>query len=209
MELHLFEDNIAAGQKLTLSDTVARAIYVIGGAISNDEQEFVCDNGFVADGATTLTAGSAGASLWRWDLSKADQEVSTHRITVKLSGQVPKNLATSNSFLRLDSVAFPPEGTAMLHTHQGPGIRCLREGMVRIDTDGASISYGPGGAWFEAGPLPVFLQADHTIPSRFIRAMVLPKTLLGKSSIHYVNEEDRAKPKSQSYRSYGEIGLKL
>ena len=122
---------------------------------------------------------------------------------------MPDALAISESFLRLDSVAFPPAGTAMLHTHQGPGIRCLREGHVRIDTEGSSTAYGPGGAWFEGGPEPVFLQAVEDIPSRFIRAMVLPKTLLGKSSIHYVNEEDRAKPKSQSYRSFGEIGLAL
>ena len=47
------------------------------------------------------------------------------------------------------------------------------------------------------------------LPSRFIRAMVLPDALRGKSSIHYENEEDRAKPKSQSYRNFGEIGLSL
>jgi hypothetical protein len=209
MELHLFEDNIAAGQQVSLSDTVARAIYVTAGNITSSGQEYVCDDGFVVDGPVTLIAGPEGASLWRWDLSEADQDASTHRVAKKLSGQVPTTLADSNSFLRLDSVAFPPKGTAMLHTHQGPGIRCLREGLVRIDTEGTSTSYGPGGAWFEAGPLPVFLQADHAIPSRFIRAMVLPKALLGKSSIHYENEEDRAKPKSQSYRNFGEIELAL
>lgn len=209
MEIHLFEDNIAAGQQVTFSDTVARAIYVTAGDITSGGQEYVCDDGFVADGPVTLIAGPAGASLWRWDLSQAAPETSTHRATQKLSGQVPSVLANSNSFLRLDSVAFPAEGTALLHTHQGPGIRCLREGTIRIDTEGTSTAYGPGGAWFEAGPLPVFAQADHAIPSRFIRAMVLPNALLGKSSIHYENEEDRAKPKSQSYRNFGEIGLAL
>ena len=209
MELHLFEDNIAAGQEVTFSDTVARAIYVTAGKISTDGQDIACDDGLVADGPVTLVAGPEGASLWRWDLSNTDQQASTHRVAHKLSGSVPDALAISESFLRLDSVAFPPAGTAMLHTHQGPGIRCLREGHVRIDTEGSSTAYGPGGAWFEGGPEPVFLQAVEDIPSRFIRAMVLPKTLLGKSSIHYVNEEDRAKPKSQSYRSFGEIGLAL
>ena len=95
----------------------------------------------------------------------------------------------------------------MLHTHQGPGIRCLREGVIRIDTEGHSTAFGPGGAWFEAGPEPVFAQAHAEGQSRFIRAMVLPDALRGKSSIHYVNAEDRAKPKSQTYRSFGEIGL--
>ena len=209
MELHLFEDNIAAGQEVTFSDTVARAIYVTAGKISTDGQDIACEDGLVADGPVTLVAGPEGASLWRWDLLDTDQQASTHRVVAKLSGPVSAALANADSFFRLDSVAFPPAGTAMLHTHQGPGIRSLREGHVRIDTEGSSTAYGPGGAWFEGGPEPVFLQAIKDIPSRFIRAMVLPKTLLGKSSIHYVNEEDRSKPKSQSYRNFGEIGLAL
>ena len=61
--------------------------------------------------------------------------------------------------MRGDSVAFPPGGCAYLHRHQGPGIRCLVEGGIRIDTHGRSTSYGPGGAWYETGPDPVFAQA--------------------------------------------------
>jgi hypothetical protein len=32
--------------------------------------------------------------------------------------------------------------------------------------------------------------------------MVLPRALLGKSSIQYVNEADQAKPRSQQYRVF-------
>jgi hypothetical protein len=99
-------------------------------------------------------------------------------------------------------LAFPPGGCAYLHRHQGPGIRCLIEGGIRIDTDGRSTSYGPGGAWYESGPAPVFAQAAADRPSRFIRVLILPRTLLGKSSIQYVNEDDKAKPKSQQYRVF-------
>ena len=52
-------------------------------------------------------------------------------------------------------VGFPAGGCAYLHRHQGPGIRCLVEGGMRIDTHGRSNSYGPGGAWFETGTDPV------------------------------------------------------
>ena len=110
--------------------------------------------------------------------------------------------------MRCDSVAFPPGGCAYLHTHQGPGIRCLIEGGIRIDTGGASHSYGPGGAWFEAGPEPVFAQAADR-PTRFIRVMVLPARLLGQSSIAYVNAEDREKPKSQRYKVYVDVPIAL
>ncbi len=50
------------------------------------------------------------------------------------------------------SGSAPPGGCAYLHRHQGPGIRCLVEGGIRIDTHGRSTSYGPGGAWYESGP---------------------------------------------------------
>ena len=45
--------------------------------------------------------------------------------------------------LRGDSVAFPPGGCAYLHRHQGPGIRCLLEGGIRIDTRGHSTFLRP------------------------------------------------------------------
>ncbi len=79
--------------------------------------------------------------------------------------------------MRGDSVAFPPGGCAYLHRHQGPGIRCLIEGGIRIDTHGRSTSYGPGGAWYESGPDAVFAQAASDKPSRFIRVMILPREL--------------------------------
>jgi len=89
-----------------------------------------------------------------------------------------------------------------LHTHQGPGIRCLIEGGIRIDTHGRSTSIGPGGAWFESGPEPVFAQAAADRPSRFIRVMILPRALTGKSSLALVNEEDKSKPRAQQYKIF-------
>ena len=91
---------------------------------------------------------------------------------------------------RGDSVAFPPGGCAYLHRHQGPGIRCVIEGELRVDTNGQSHTYGVGEAWFESGPEPVFAQAGDR-PTRFIRVMILPRALIGKSSIQYVNEDDK------------------
>lgn len=209
MDLHLFEDTLSDGQQVVFGDTAARAIYVTAGEVTVDGALYSCDEGLVISGPVTLLAGVEGASLWRWDMSDVPPVSPPQHTAVKLSGAIPEHRAGPGNFLRLDSVSFPPAGTAMLHTHQGPGIRCLREGTIRIDTDGASTAFGPGGAWFEIGPVPVFAQADQAAQSRFIRAMVLPDALRGTSSIHYVNDEDRAKPKSQTYRNFGEIGLSL
>jgi hypothetical protein len=107
---------------------------------------------------------------------------------------------------RGDSVAFPPGGCAYRHTHQGPGIRCLLEGGIRIDTAGRSTSYGPGGAWYESGPEPVFAQAADR-PSRFTRVMILPRALLGKSSLQLVDPADAGKPRAQQYQIFADAPI--
>jgi quercetin dioxygenase-like cupin family protein len=103
------------------------------------------------------------------------------------------------ALIRCDRVDFPPGGVAYLHTHQGPGIRVLLHGSIRIDAAGESHSYGPLEAWFEPGPVPVFAAASETAPTAFVRCMVLPGRLRGQSSIRYVRDEDAAKPKPQKY----------
>jgi len=104
--------------------------------------------------------------------------------------------------MRCDSVSFSPGGCALTHVHQGPGIRYVLEGSIEIDTDGAKTPHTASEPWFESGHDPVFAQADWDILTRFIRVMILPRSLLGRSSISYVREEDRDKPKSQSYSGY-------
>jgi quercetin dioxygenase-like cupin family protein len=116
-----------------------------------------------------------------------------------LSATVERDAGTEPLLLRCDRVDFPPGGVAYLHTHQGPGIRVLLHGTIRIDTGGSSHSYGPLQAWFEPGPEPVFAAASETEPTAFVRCMVLPARLHGQSSIRYVREEDAAKPKPQKY----------
>jgi quercetin dioxygenase-like cupin family protein len=101
--------------------------------------------------------------------------------------------------MRCDRVDFPPGGVAYLHTHQGPGVRVLLKGTIRIETGGAASEYGPLQAWFEPGPEPVFAAASDAEPTAFVRCMVLPARLRGQSSIRYVRDEDAAKPKSQQY----------
>jgi quercetin dioxygenase-like cupin family protein len=123
----------------------------------------------------------------------------------KLSARL-ETLPEGELLWRGDSVAFPPGGCAYLHRHQGPGIRCLIDGELRVDAMGQSHTYQVGGAWYETGPDPVFAQAGER-PTRFIRVMILPRALMGKSSIQYVNEDDKAKPKAQQYRVFVDAPL--
>jgi quercetin dioxygenase-like cupin family protein len=111
--------------------------------------------------------------------------------------------------IRCDRVDFPPGAVAYLHTHQGPGIRVLLRGSIRIETQGRSHTYGALEAWFEPGPEPVFAAASDSEPTAFVRCMVLPARLRGQSSIRYVREEDAAKPKSQQYTVFVDQPVEL
>jgi hypothetical protein len=201
--LSLFEDiyKNAAAASLPAG---ARFLFVVHGAILIDGQEIPSGGVWSGEGTVTCTGGAEGATVWRWELSHGEAaafNAADVSIRLKLSAKLD-TLPEGELLLRGDSVAFPPGGTALTHTHQGPGIRCMIEGGIRIDTHGRSTSYGPGGAWFETGPDTVFAQADPARASRFIRTMILPRALLGLSSIRYAFEEDKAKPKSQKYQVF-------
>ena len=207
MELRLLEDVISGGGTVDLPDDgVNRICYVVHGEVSIGSSVLRDDQALHVSGPSSFAAAPSGATVWRFELAPADAPlVSFSRPSGSTSEKLTQRLKwpiADQILIRNDSVAFPPGGCAFLHTHRGPGIRCLIEGGIRIDTMGHSTSYGPGGAWFEGGPDPVFAQAATDRPSRFIRVMVLPARLKGQSSIAYVNPEDRDKPKSQSYKGY-------
>jgi|SRR5271166_3963291 len=199
--LRLCEDILSNGAALALPPSL-RMIFVVHGTLTIAQRSLSDGEAWHGEGALTLQAGRPGACVWRWELSSGAGAV-TGQAGVssreKLSAQL-RTLPKGELLLRGDSVGFPAGGCAYLHRHRGPGIRCLIEGGIRIDTGDSSTSYGPGGAWYESGPDEVFAQAASDRPSRFIRVMILPRELLGKTSIQYVNEEDRNKPRVQQYK---------
>ena len=215
--LCLYEDQLSVRAE-TAMPAANRFLFCAAGAIRCEIS--VTQLGLVSGGAIfsaepmTIIAGPDGALVWRWELSRlsdAAQDLaagSDVRSRMLLAAELM--LDDPDGFLlRGDSVAFPPGGQALTHTHQGPGIRCLLEGSIEIDTKGESRRYGPGEAWFEAGPDPVFAQADPEQPTRFVRVLVLPRRLKGQPSIRYVNAEDRDKPKSQSYHEFADSFIEV
>lgn len=217
LRLHL--DRIAAKfAPTTLPPVMARALYVVEGAIALR----------AADGvATLLTLGPnagvalsdggvvAGASLdgvvLRWELSAGAPSAGAGQPLRQPLLEAPITLDAGRGWLlRCDRVDFPPAGEALLHTHQGAGIRCVLTGTVRIESMGATHLYRPLEPWFENGVDPVYAAADATTPSAFARVMILPDTLLGgKSSIAYVRPEDLARPKSQRYQIFIDAPIRL
>jgi hypothetical protein len=207
--LRLYEDVLSNGSEAALP-ALPRMIFVVHGSVIIGDKTLQDGEAWNGEGAITMKAGTPGAAVWRYELTTGGAVaakptgagvVSREKLSAELA-----TIPSGPLLLRGDSVAFPPGGCAYLHRHQGPGIRCLLDGGIRIDTHGRSTSYAPGGAWFESGPDPVFAQAADR-PTRFIRVMILPASYLGKSSVEYLNEEDKAKPKSQSYKIFADMPL--
>jgi hypothetical protein len=208
--LSLFEDSISGGASLKLP-ALPRMIFVVHGVVSIDGKAFTDGEAWSGEGAVSLTPGKDGTTVWRFELAAAGAKPGVAggagvRSREKLAAEL-KTIPEGELLLRGDSVAFPPGGCAFLHKHWGPGLRCLIDGGIRIDTLGHSTSYGPGSAWYETGSDPVFAQAAMDRPSRFIRVMVLPRSLVGKSSFQFVNEDDKAKPRVQQYKIFADTPI--
>ena len=211
--LWLFEDILSNDAVLALP-ALPRMIFIVHGSVAIADRMLSDADASHAEawhgeGAVTLRAGKTGATYWRFELAAvaaAEAAAAGVASREKLAARLD-TLPQGELLLRGDSVGFPPGGCAYLHRHQGPGIRCLIEGGIRIDTHGRSTSYGPGGAWYETGPDAVFAQGAADRPSRFVRVMILPRELIGKSSIQYVNEDDKGKPRVQRYKIFADMPI--
>ena len=150
-----------------------------------------------------LLAGAHGAQILRWEFGGHGIIAAGEGVQSQLLQQSEFDLDFPDGFLlRCDRVDFPPGGIAYTHTHQGPGIRCLLKGQLTVAAAGHTMEIGPGGAWFESGTDPVLATAWNESPTGFVRVMVLPRALKGKSSIRYLKPEDQQKPKPQQYQIF-------
>jgi hypothetical protein len=182
-------------------DAGVRVVYVAEGRASIDGAELAENEAW--HGAGRLVVEAPGSVLLRWELSAGEAAAGAAlAATIELD-------AGQEYLVRCDRVDFPPAGEALLHTHQGPGIRCLLFGSFEVETDGERIGLEPYGSWFEAGPSPVYARAGDESAAAFARVMVLPRRLLGQSSIRYVRDEDRDRPKSQRYTVFVDAPLEL
>jgi hypothetical protein len=206
--LRLYTDRLSAGASSTALAPTTRTIYVADGTAivrgAGQAASMAANCAWQGPAAIAITAGPAGARVLRWELSTGEpQLLAGTALTSELTLAGEPQLKPGIDYLmRCDRVDFPPDGVAYTHTHQGSGIRCLQSGRIRIDTLGHDFWVEPHHAWFESGSDPVFAQTWGESPSHFIRVMILPRAIRGKSSIQYVHAEDRDKPKAQTYQVF-------
>jgi quercetin dioxygenase-like cupin family protein len=199
-ELVVLEDRLVAGEAALALGPANRIVYAVEGDVevggAAGAAALAPNAAWHGAGPCRLAARGA-ARAWRWELRRTPPELGPRsRVLLAQPVALP---AADGHLMRCDRVDFPPGGVAYTHTHQGPGIRVLLGGAFRVETAGHATSIRPGEAWFESGPEPVYAEASREAPTSFVRVMVLPAALLGKSSIRYVKPEDQARPKTQTY----------
>jgi hypothetical protein len=217
-ELRLYKDEAAPQAKIHIvGGNVTRAIYVIHGGLRVHAGSFSGvlggNSAFHTTDEVQLAAGHLVTWALRWELARAgtpdavatgDGVTSTKLLTAAMQLDPGKDY-----LLRCDRVDFPPGGEALTHTHKGGGIRCLLMGGIDIHTNNTVHRYVPLEPWYEAGPDPVYAKAAPATATGFARVMILPRELLGKSSITYVNAEDLNKPKNQKYQVFIDTPITL
>ena len=208
--LQLLEDRLASGSEISLPPR-NRVVYIVEEniAITADggRGEFGQNSAWFGTGSCALEAGAQGARLWRWELVKTfaaeDSIAPGHSGNSGLKAYHELDLDSHIRYLmRCDRVDFPLGGIAYTHIHAGPGIRCLLQGELCVQVNVGESLIQPGESWFESGPDPVLAIASAMHLTSFVRVMILPRSLKGKSSIQYIRPEDQDKPKPQQYTRF-------
>ena len=220
-ELSLYKDELSPQSAMQLplgeAQRVIRAIYVIHGGLrvraGNFSGVLGGNSAFHTSDSAQFSAGHLTTWVLRWELARAgapDALATGNGVTSKklLAAAMPLDPAKDYP-LRCDRVDFPPGGEALTHTHRGGGIRCLLAGAIDIHTNNTVHRYLPLEPWFEAGPEPVYAKTAPAVDSAFTRVMILPREMLGKSSITYVKAEDLDKPKNQKYQIFIDTPIAL
>jgi hypothetical protein len=197
-----------------------RVVYVVEGGLTLAHpaggRGLLADDAWIGSAAVTLVGGAQGARVWRYEVV-ATPEPDRGLLARDSAGTESRRLRhdafeldpATGWMLRCDRVDFPKGAIAYTHVHQGPGLRCCLHGEIRVESGGESHTMRAGEPWFERGPEPVIAYTSTAAETAFARAMVLPRSCKGKSSIRYVRPEDQDKPRLQRYRVYGEEFIAL
>jgi hypothetical protein len=213
--LRLYIDRLGGSVRTPALGEANRAIYLADGHAvirgAGTAASLAPNSAWQGRAAIGITASPAGARLLRWELSTGGPALLRgDGVHSELALESTLRLEPGVGYLmRCDRVDFPPGGVAFTHTHQGPGIRCLQEGRIRIRTQGEDFQVDPHGAWFETGVDPVYAETRADGPSHFIRLMILPRAIEGRSSIRYVRPEDQDRPKTQTYQVFLDEPIEL
>ncbi|ODT66642.1 MAG: hypothetical protein ABS75_26585 [Pelagibacterium sp. SCN 63-23] len=186
----------------TIAAAGAGFVYVASGQAELDGARVAADDGALVRGAFSL--GGSGHA-WLYEFAPVSQPVlNEDGISLVISHRLPSAFS-GERILRADRVESNPGAATPLHGHRGPGIRRLLKGQLRAYIGENIERIDTGTAWFETGTDWVIGKNIHDSASAFVRVMILPAELAGgTSSFVAANAEEASKPRSVTYRLFGE-----
>ena len=145
--LSLCEDVFSNGADV-LFPPAPRMVFVVHGAILVDGISFGNGETWHGEDEVAIRAGDSGATIWRWDLTKAPP--------ASFASAGLRSLVKLSALLNPHRAACSCAATALLSARRlraharssRPGIRCLIDGGIRIDTAGLD----PFGLGRRSGP---------------------------------------------------------
>lgn len=190
------------------------ALWLQSGVVTINDNLLAVGHGIDFQATDTITVtGAESAVILRFIVSAKPVKVLKDRFNMAILCEMVFNHAidtiANEMILRLDQVDFPPAAIAYKHTHPGPGLRYLVEGGLTLASDHGQQIIEPGEAWFEGANSAVTATAVSTMPSRFVRTMLLPLEFEGRSTFTLQNQNDANKPRLQSNTRHFEKRITL
>lgn len=188
-----------------------RVVYVVEGSLridaDFDTSTVMADDAILTEGRMRVAAGPEGAKVWRFEIGTPptldDGLVVEEGVTSENRIDARTDLPKADGYLiRCERADFVLGSVTPKHTHRGPGIRVLLSGEVEGEIGDETNTYRAGDAWLERGPDPVIGRSSPTLPTSFIRVMVLPRELLGKTSFQYWDEKEARKVRTGRFRIF-------
>jgi hypothetical protein len=181
--LRLYHDHFSPNAK-TEADLEAQhsILYLFEGSAAINGGAVKQDSAVYSRDVTSVAAGTAGATIWRWELVRTSDPNNLARgggiqSHLRMSRRVRmfELVPTSKWLFRLDCI-LNNEGSTGLHSHPGSGIRCMLNGHLRVESvkGECSDNWKPGDAWYEEGSYPLVSTSDKGETANFLRGMVLP-----------------------------------
>jgi quercetin dioxygenase-like cupin family protein len=208
--LTLYEDRLAPAGRVELA-AAPRVLYVADGRIEVTHAGARTDVGaggaWQGSAGSSMAAGPDGARVLRYELRAGPMPLPAPG-AVLLDHPIALD-PEADYLMRCDRVDFAPGGEALPHGHRGGGIRWLLDGALEVRVGGRpGRLMKPGDAWFESGAEPVHAIASREAPTSFIRVSILPREILGKSSIVYADPAHAA-VKPRRYTVYVDAPVEL
>ena len=203
--LRLCEDTLPTAGRGALA-ALPRVLYVRRGSVTlaaaSPERRLAEGEAWHGAGGCEIHGGETGATVLRYELIRGPAPLDTMSVgATKTLLEHPIDLDPRADYLmRADRVDFAPGGVALPHRHRGGGIRCLLAGALEVTVgESPPRTVTPGGAWFESGREPVLAVASKHEPTSFVRVAILPREILGRTSIMYVDPKDAERGRPRTY----------